>query len=111
MKHNDNNLPLLMNMPQYPPSFSDTWVCTPQCSKSGSDDLFEYTRALLWRGLGHLARHRSIRQNDGPAMIANWKIDMLDFWQLNHSKYLIIGHRLLAGAVRFLTHVWKFPTH
>ena len=78
------------------------WVC-PSCPENfadgeDADDVLAYMRALLWRGLGHLTRRQSIRENDGPAMIAHWKIDMPMFWENNHYKYLIIGHRLLAGT-------------
>jgi hypothetical protein len=32
------------------------------------------------------------RENDGPAMISIWRINMIDFFNNNHNKYLILGH-------------------
>ena len=56
------------------------WVC-PSCpgnftDAGDADDALAYMQALLWRGLGHLNRRQSIIENDGPTMIARWKIDM-----------------------------------
>jgi hypothetical protein len=62
-----------------------------------TDHILEYTKSVVWRGLGYGLRRRAERFNDGPAMLAYWRFDMLDFWAHNHCKYLILGHRLLAG--------------
>ncbi len=44
--------------------------------------------------------HRAmIRNGDGPAMMTMWRINMSRFWRGNHYKYLILGHRLLAGKL------------
>ena len=37
------------------------------------------------------------RENNGHHLIADWKLDMVHFWNNNHNKYLILGHRLLTG--------------
>jgi hypothetical protein len=39
------------------------------------------------------------RENDGPAMISIWRINMIDFFNNNHNKYLILGHRILSGMI------------
>jgi hypothetical protein len=42
--------------------------------------------------------HRDfIREADGLAMMSMWRCNMTRFWNGNHFKYLINGHRLLAG--------------
>ena len=80
---------------------TEGWAC-PKCEgkdfdNAEFDDTNTYVKALTWRGLNHLARRQSIRENDGETIIIHWKIDMLDFWQKNHYKYLIIGHRLIVS--------------
>jgi len=70
---------------------------SPEGTSQAIDHKLEYTKALLWRLLGHMARRDAIRENDGPVMVSLWKIDMLDFHSRNHYKYTILGHRLLAG--------------
>ena len=37
------------------------------------------------------------RENDGEAMLAFWRCDSVDFWENNHTKYLILAHRFIAG--------------
>jgi hypothetical protein len=39
------------------------------------------------------------RENDGPAMISIWRINMIDFFNNNHNKYLILGHIILSGML------------
>lgn len=57
----------------------------------------EYVERLLWRGLNNMARHDAVKENDGPRMIIHWKFDMFEFYEKNHPKYFIFGHRLLAN--------------
>lgn len=45
-----------------------------------------------------MAQTDAERGNNGDHMIADWKLDMVEFWNQNHYKYLILGHRLLAGT-------------
>nr|XP_006824415.1 PREDICTED: uncharacterized protein LOC102804843 [Saccoglossus kowalevskii] len=83
------------------------WFCCQDCRMSFNDSeemdsINEYSCAVTWRGLYHLANRDAERQNDGQAMISNWKINMLDFWNNNHNKYLILGHRLLSYINGFL---------
>ena len=39
-----------------------------------------------------------MRENDGVAMVETWKIDIPQFWQKHHNKYMIIGHKFLSGT-------------
>lgn len=65
--------------------------------QESGDSLFNYRRCVLWRGLLHMAQTDAERRNNGDHMIADWRLDMVEFWNQNHYKYLILGHRLLAG--------------
>ena len=38
------------------------------------------------------------RYNNGEQLLYDWRLDMVEFWIRNHNKYLILGHRLLAGT-------------
>jgi hypothetical protein len=70
---------------------------TPKSSTPKVDHVREYSRALLWRAVSYLSRVESERQNDGPALVRYWKLDMADFWAKGHNKYMILAHRLTAG--------------
>ncbi|XP_077862864.1 uncharacterized protein LOC144345056 [Saccoglossus kowalevskii] len=70
------------------------------------DSINEHSCAVTWRGLYHLANRDAERQNDGQALISNWKINMLDFWNNNHNKYLILGHPLLSCMYIYLMN-WR----
>ncbi|XP_070554960.1 uncharacterized protein [Ptychodera flava] len=81
------------------------WYCSTDCREScidkelgdgEEDNVFNYSCAMTYRGLLHMAEKDAERENDGQSMISHWKIDMLDFWSNNHFKYLTLGHRLLA---------------
>lgn len=88
------------------------WFCSDECkdeysrkskSKSKTSDRFrdirnEYSKHLIWRGLNDLARHDAVKENDGLRMIRHWKFDMFEFFEKNHPKYFIFGHRLLANV-------------
>ncbi len=91
------------------PTESEDWFCSTECEKEKAatpkkeksqvcdeDSKQAYTKALLWRGLGHMARRDCIRENDGPAIVAFWRIDLPDFRARNHNKYVILSHRLTA---------------
>ena len=84
---------------------SDEWFCSPQCSRKGGDSnqvdrVLEYSRALTWDGLNHLVRRDAIRQGDGAAMMQHWALDMIQFANNNHPKYVVLAHQLLAGMYR-----------
>lgn len=60
------------------------------------------------------------RENDGEAMMPHWRINMIDFHNNNHNKYLILGHRLLSGKDQYKvcntdfllgTYLLKTPNH
>lgn len=87
------------------------WYCSDDCRnpkpkkrgrKAVVDKLFDgkrnYAIAVMWRGLNQRVRHDAIRENDGPRMIMHWKFDMLQYIQMNHPKYFLIGHRLLSAT-------------
>ncbi|XP_077996732.1 uncharacterized protein LOC144453084 [Glandiceps talaboti] len=88
----------------------EEWFCTDtcrdnvvprgvnQCNNINHDHVYNYTSALLWKCLNDLVRHDAVKENDGPIMIEHWTLDMLDFWKKNHYKYMILGHRLIAGV-------------
>jgi hypothetical protein len=38
-------------------------------------------------------------ENDGLAMISIWRINIIDFFNNNHNKYLILGHNILSGMI------------
>ena len=47
-------------------------------------------------------RQQTIRRNVGPATISYWRLDMLNFHNMQHNKYRILGHRILAYAAGWL---------
>ena len=82
------------------------------CKKSSSarkeDHVYLYECCLLFNGLKDLAYRDMIREKDGIRMIEPWKIDMPQFWQNHHNKYLITGHKLLSDTKQLLTYNIKF---
>ncbi len=74
------------------------WTCST-CAESASekDHVREYAVVVTWAGLLDLVHRAMIRNGDGPAMMAMWRINMIRMWRGNHYKYLILGHSLLAG--------------
>ncbi|KAH3730057.1 hypothetical protein DPMN_056035 [Dreissena polymorpha] len=52
--------------------------------------------SVLWRGLMHMPKRDAERENDGKAMISFWRLNMLEFWEHGHYKYLTLAFRLLA---------------
>lgn len=64
----------------------------------GDEDFTKnYSLDMLWRGLVDIEHRDAVREGDGEAMMRNWRIDMVQFWQHGHNKYMINGFRLLAG--------------
>ncbi|KAL3831299.1 hypothetical protein ACJMK2_023069 [Sinanodonta woodiana] len=59
------------------------WFCSGQCEvmstkstndyKSNQDHIFEYSKALLWRGLGEMAPHDAISEGDRDRIINHWR--------------------------------------
>ncbi|XP_052059697.1 uncharacterized protein LOC127700321 [Mytilus californianus] len=54
------------------------------------DHVFMYTCSMLWHGLKMMADKDAERENDGLAMLSDWKTDMVSFWENGHNKYLIV---------------------
>ncbi|KAI0233016.1 hypothetical protein LSAT2_016719 [Lamellibrachia satsuma] len=85
------------------------WYCSTICEKqqastecatSTKDHVKEYTSAVAWQGLMHRVRLDAERENDGTFLNQLWKLSMINLWNGNHYKYLILGHRITAGAMR-----------
>ncbi|XP_038046083.1 uncharacterized protein LOC119720481 [Patiria miniata] len=86
--------------------FPDEWYCSPECEqrgldKSASDGVQEYSRALLFEGLCHLAFRDAVWEGDGPAILSHWRINTLQFWNNSHLKYFNLAHNMLAGVNGF----------
>ena len=77
-----------------------SWFCSNQCEGLGNneDHVRNYACAITWYGLLDMAHRDMIREADGLAMAAMWRINMTRFWANNNYKYLILGHRFLAGS-------------
>ncbi|OWF35407.1 hypothetical protein KP79_PYT24558 [Mizuhopecten yessoensis] len=75
-------------------------IAATDCSAvdSKNDHINQYSCAVVWRGLLHMVQTAAERENNGPVMLSDWRLDMLQFWAYNHNKYLILGHRLRAGV-------------
>ena len=63
------------------------------------DHIFQHSCALLFTGLKLMADKDAERENDGPAMISIWRINMIDFLNNNHNKCLILGHTILSDMI------------
>lgn len=84
------------------------WFCSKKCerevkkksrkSKSKKDNILEYTKAVLWSGVGSMVRHDAVRENDGERIIRHWKYDMINYFENHHPKYFILGFRLLTAV-------------
>jgi hypothetical protein len=90
------------------------WFCSSECKKrlkgkgrkqKGQDTSItyendrkrDYSVALLWRGLNLLCRRDAVREADGDAMMAYWKLDLVYFFAKKHPKYVILAHRLISS--------------
>ncbi|XP_061162619.1 uncharacterized protein LOC133171838 [Saccostrea echinata] len=91
---------------------SGKWFCSKECRIAGlkrnlkadtkEDGVFNYITALMFVGLMDLVRHDAVRENDGTAMMSHWRLDMILFHNNHHPKYVLLGHRLLAGVAGWL---------
>ena len=52
---------------------------------------------MLWRGLNHLSRRDMLREGSGVAMMQHWSMDLIQFHNLGHYKYVILAHRMIVG--------------
>ena len=75
------------------------WYCSEECQLGEEDDdhVLAHSRALLWRGLVHLANRDAVREGDGQDVLRFWKIYLPTLWNRNHYKYVIATHLLLAS--------------
>nr|XP_022309155.1 uncharacterized protein LOC111114903 [Crassostrea virginica] len=90
------------------------WYCSDACKRTYSkkksssketlkeDGTFNYISSLTYMGLMDLVRQNAVRENDGDAMMSHWKLDLLHFHNYHHPKYVLLGHRLLAGVSGWL---------
>uniref|UniRef100_A0A8W8IKI6 Zinc finger PHD-type domain-containing protein n=1 Tax=Magallana gigas TaxID=29159 RepID=A0A8W8IKI6_MAGGI len=89
------------------------WFCSKDCKIASSkkkklksepkeDGVYNYVTGLMFVGLMDLVRHDAVRENDGQAMMSHWKLDMILFHNNHHPKYVLLGHRLLAGVSGWL---------
>ncbi|XP_038047575.1 uncharacterized protein LOC119721568 [Patiria miniata] len=86
-------------------TFPEVWYCCDECALETEHDdyVLNYTKALMWRGLNHLARRFAVRHGEGETMKSHWKMDLLEFWSSRHHKYLNIAQQFLTGVSGFLS--------
>jgi hypothetical protein len=94
------------------------WFCSKECRMASSqkksqkspakeDRVFNYITSLLFVGLLDLVRHDAVRENDSTAMMSHRKMDIILFHNNHHPKYVLLGHRLIAGTIFHLIRVQK----
>ncbi|XP_041482929.1 uncharacterized protein LOC121429775 [Lytechinus variegatus] len=81
----------------------DTWYCSEECALEAENDdhVLNHTKALMYEGLCHLIRRQAVSEGNGPAMVDDWKADMLNFHEWGHWEYLATGHYFLACVEGF----------
>ena len=67
-------------------TFADEWYCHI-CKPDGQDHLLQYSKAVVFHGLRHLARRQAIRDGNGHQIIDEWRL--IDSWNGNHKNYVI----------------------
>ncbi|XP_076604643.1 uncharacterized protein LOC143331540 isoform X2 [Chaetodon auriga] len=79
------------------------WFCSESCSRAsdGEDFLFNYTRAVVWEGLYHMARRDAIQEGDGDAMTDFWKMDLVLLWTRRHLQLFNSSHQMITGVEGF----------
>nr|XP_022295009.1 uncharacterized protein LOC111105128 [Crassostrea virginica] len=83
-------------LPYYEDS-EDEFELSEEENQNNGDSVFAYSCCMVWRGLLHMIQREAERSNNGEQLLSDWRLDMVEFWNRNHNKYLILGHRLLAG--------------
>ena len=71
--------------------------CRPKAAKDKHDYVQAYQRALGFRGLLDMVVRDGVREGDGPQINSEWRLSMVEYANLRHHRYLVIGHNLLAG--------------
>lgn len=79
------------------------WFCSESCSmaEDGEDFLFNYTRAVVWEGLYHMARRDAIQEGDGDAMADFWRMDLVLLWNREHLQLFNSSHHMITGMEGF----------
>ncbi|XP_070834904.1 uncharacterized protein [Chaetodon trifascialis] len=79
------------------------WFCSESCSRAsdGEDFLLNYTRAVVWEGLYHMARRDAIQEGDGDAMTDFWKMDLVLLWTRRHLQLFNSSHQMITGVEGF----------
>ncbi|KAK2826840.1 hypothetical protein Q5P01_021054 [Channa striata] len=79
------------------------WFCSELCllAADGEDFLLNYTKAVVWEGLYHMARRDAIQEGDGDAMTDFWRMDLILLWNREHLQLFNSGHQLLTGIEGF----------
>ncbi|XP_060588189.1 uncharacterized protein LOC132743654 [Ruditapes philippinarum] len=104
------------------PDTKTSWYCSKTCKtkdrgkkrkktreeEEGLDRKFEYTKILVWRGLNDMIRRKAVRSNNGEMMVLFWKMDLPLFHNGNHTKYFILGHRLITALNGWLPEGLRF---
>ena len=88
----------------------DPWYCSEQCSQEEMDHIRRYSITATWYGLMDQCHRDAIREADGLAMMALWRINMR-YWRGNHYKYMIIAHRLLTGTFSYIYFTLNYSFH
>ncbi|XP_062602465.1 uncharacterized protein LOC134264190 [Saccostrea cucullata] len=88
---------------------SGEWYCSRCKDIAKTDEVVDkpdlhnmYVKALTYMGLMDLVRHDAVRENDGEAMMGHWRMDLVQFHNRHHPKYVVLAHRLLAGIEGWL---------
>lgn len=66
--------------------------------------MFNYITGMMFAGLLDLVRHDAVRENDGIAMMSHCRLGMILFHNSHQPKYVLLGHRLLAGIVSCISY-------
>ncbi|ELT95942.1 hypothetical protein CAPTEDRAFT_186661 [Capitella teleta] len=82
---------------------SDVWFCSDDCRSDPSDSvdhIAEYSKAILYQGLRHRVFRSAIRQGNGIVIMQHWRLNIMDFWNKRHPKYMILAHNMLIGMLK-----------
>jgi hypothetical protein len=87
--------------------FSGTWYCSTECETLAAqsidkDKVSEYAKSVVYHGLRMKAFKSAVREGNGLAMMADWKVNLLEFPNHRHHKYLILAHNMLIGNHKYI---------
>lgn len=72
-----------------------------RAGKAAAGHKHEYVTALLLQGLLDQTQRDYVREKDGPMRMRLWKMNIIQFHNRNHHKYVILAHRLIAGIITY----------